>query len=102
MVPESSLSFGRGAAVHKSAKDALLCTAAPLYGSPSPYPDSPAAFSPLTIPNLNSGYTLDTPLICVTMDTYFRSAAGGIMKLDRENMRKMKELIVFTIIILIA
>ena len=36
------------------------------------------------------------------MDTYFRSAAGGIMKLDRENMRKMKELIVFTIIILIA
>ena len=24
---------------------------APLYGSPSPYPDSPAAFSPLTISN---------------------------------------------------
>ena len=32
----------------------------------------------------------------------FKSVLGGIMKLDRENMRKMKELIVFTIIILIA
>ena len=27
---------------------------------------------------------------------------GGLMKLDRENMRKLKELILFTIIILIA
>ena len=32
----------------------------------------------------------------------FKSVLGGIMKLDRENMRIMKELIVFTIIILIA
>ncbi len=36
------------------------------------------------------------------MKTYFKPVLGGIMKLDRENMRKMKELIVFTIIILIA
>ena len=42
---------------------------APLYGSPSPYPDSPAAFSPLTISN--SDRKTEDRTLSTDIKTYF-------------------------------